>query len=367
MYQEAMRYQSDQLKNFCFEVFLTMNFNSMDAEQASDVLIKSDQRGISSHGLLRLPEYYTLWKEKRLNADPRVQILREKPSTALLDGDGGSGLVIAPYAMDLAIKKAKTTGAAWVSVKNSNHFGIAGYHAMKALDHNMIGIAMTNANPLVAPTFSKNPLLGTNPLAVAIPAGNEPPFIADFASAPIARGKLDILAIQGKQAPELLLQDNDGHATCDPSILGKGGSIKTLGGDYQRGNHKGYCLSAIIDILSAVLPGANFSAVVIPTLSYVKGTDKGKKENGIGHFFGAIDIEAFRDINEFFEYMDEWITTFRNASVINEEESVLIPGDPERMAEKRNNDHGIPLLDDTVKKLRQLAKECMLSFPDAIA
>ena len=137
-------------------------------------LLSADLRGVDSHGVARLSGYVRLWEVKRVNAKPEIKIIHETPSTAVVDGDSGLGLVVAPYAMQVAIEKAKNVGTGWVSVKNSNHFGIAGSHAMMALEHDMIGIAMTNASALVAPTFSVERLLGTNPIAVAIPAGNEP-------------------------------------------------------------------------------------------------------------------------------------------------------------------------------------------------
>ena len=143
--------------------------------------------------MARLSGYVRLWEVKRINTDPALKIIHETPSTAVVDGDSGLGLVVAPFAMQVAIDKAKNVGTGWVSVRNSNHFGIAGNHAMMALQHDMIGIAITNASPLVSPTFSVERLLGTNPIAVAIPAGDEPPFVADFATTTAANGKLEIL------------------------------------------------------------------------------------------------------------------------------------------------------------------------------
>ena len=151
--------------------------------------------------MARLSGYVRLWEAKRINAKPDIKIVHETPSTAVVDGDAGLGLVVAPFAMQVAIDKAKNVGTGWVSVKNSNHFGIAGSHAMMALQHDMIGIAMTNASALVAPTFSTERMLGTNPIAVAIPAGNEQPFVADFATTTAANGKLEILQRKNENAP----------------------------------------------------------------------------------------------------------------------------------------------------------------------
>ena len=172
------------------------------AHLSSQVLVSADVRGVDSHGVARLSGYIRLWEANRINAKPNIRVVYETPSTAVVDGAAGLGLVVAPFAMQVAIDKATKAGTGWVSVKNSNHFGIAGYHAMMALKHNMIGMAMTNASALVAPTFSVERMLGTNPIAVAIPADKEPPFVADFATTTASNGKLEILQRKNAAAPE---------------------------------------------------------------------------------------------------------------------------------------------------------------------
>jgi LDH2 family malate/lactate/ureidoglycolate dehydrogenase len=257
--------------------------------------------------------------------------------------------------MNLAIKKAKIAGTGWVAVRNSYHFGIAGYYAMKALEHDMIGIAMTNANPLVAPTFSKHGMLGTNPIAVAIPAGEEPPFVADFATSSVSRGKVDIYESEGKNTPAGLLQDRQGNPTTDSSILRNGGALQTLGGNVAHGGHKGFCLTSIVDIFSAVFSGANFGPTVVPTLDYVK--DKaGANDRGIGHFFGAMRIDAFQTADEFKAGMDEWIRTFRKAEPVAGRERVIIPGDPERESEAKKRKEGIALSKKSLEGLKKVSE-----------
>src|SRR5688500_14930653 len=177
------------LRSFTSSVLQHMGCSQQDAALATEVLLSADLRGIDSHGIARLSGYLRLWEAKRINSNPKIKIVHETPSTAVIDGDEGLGLVVAPKAMEVAIAKAKNAGTGWVAVKNSNHFGIAGYHAMKALQHDMIGMAMTNASPLVAPTFSVERLLGTNPIAVAIPANKQPSFVADFATTTAARSE----------------------------------------------------------------------------------------------------------------------------------------------------------------------------------
>ncbi len=325
------------------------------AKEAASILVMADMRGIYSHGVNRLPEYVALWKKKRITIPPEISIVREGLATALIDGGKAFGLVTAPYAMRLAISKAKHTGAAWVSVRNSYHFGIAAYYAMMALEHDMIGIAMTNANPLVAPTYSKKAALGTNPYAIAIPAFEEDAFVADMATAPINRGKLDEWDATGQTVPDGLVQDSKGITSNNAKVLSQKGAIKTLGIDKVHGGHKGYCLSATVDILSAVLSGANFGPLVVPTLNYVENQFDAK-DNGIGHLFGAIRIDAFQEANVFKEYMDQWIRTFKSLPAVDGHR-VLIPGEIERDNEQRQIREGIRLPEYVLEKLKMISSQ----------
>src|SRR3954464_14448715 len=214
-----------QLYQFTESVFKSMGCSPEHAATATTALLAADVRGIDSHGIARLSGYVRLWQAKRNNATPDIQVVHETPSTAVVDGDAGLGLVIAPFAMQIAIDKARTVGTGWVSVRNSNHFGIAGYHAMMALEHDMIGMAMTNASALVAPTFSTERMLGTNPIAVAIPANHQPPFVADFATTTAANGKLELLQVKNEDAPLGWVQDKEGNPSTDANILKKGGVL----------------------------------------------------------------------------------------------------------------------------------------------
>ncbi len=348
----------DKATRFTEQVFVAMGFSVADAKTAAAVLMAAELRGIPSHGMIRLREYVALWQQGRINTQAQIKIERERKATALIDADFGLGLVTAERAMQLAIDKAKVCGMAWVSVKRSHHYGIAGFHALKAIKHNMIGISMTNANPLVAPTFSMQALLGTNPIAVAIPAGKYPAFVADFATAPIARGKLDILHDNGQEAPQDLVQDSKGKVSAQANILTQGGAIRTLGGTYDKGSHKGFCLSAVVDILSAVLPGANFATTVVPTLGYIDKADKPIGDNqGIGHVFAAIDIDAFQDVDAFKQKMDAWIDIMKQATPIPPHPSVIIPGEPEWQAEVQHQNQGciniFPTLAKEIQKLQE--------------
>lgn len=352
MPEQLFPYQ--QLFDLTRSVFQKIGCNKEHADTATRALLSADLRGIDSHGVARLSGYVRLWEVKRVNAAPGIRIIHETPSTAVVDGDSGLGLVVAPFAMKIAIEKAKNVGTGWVSVQNSNHFGIAAHHAMMALEHDMIGIAMTNASPLVAPTFSIDKMLGTNPICVAAPAGNEPPFVADMATTTAANGKLEILQRKNKETPVGWVQDAEGNSSTDANILKKGGALLPLGGDREHGSHKGYALGAVVDIFSALLSGANYAPWVPPFPAYVPipAQQPGK---GIGHFLGAMRIDAFRPAPDFKKDMDHWIQGFRNARPVPGQQKVLVPGDPEREFEADRMKSGIPLLDMVAEDLNQLA------------
>lgn len=348
-------FTEEQLRTFTRQTFLSMGCTEKDACLATDVLVSSDLRGIDSHGVARLTGYVRLWEAGRINTTPNIKIIHETPSTAVVDGDKGLGLVVAPKAMEIAMEKASQVGTGWVSVKNSNHFGIAGYHTLKAVEQDMIGIAMTNASPLVAPTFAMEKMLGTNPIAVAIPAGSQPPFVADMATTTAANGKLEILQRTGKEAPLGWIQDPDGFATKDAHALKKGGALLPLGGDREHGSHKGYALGAIVDIFSAVFSGANYGPWAPPFVSFLPLPDNPVGE-GLGHFLGAMRIDAFRPAEEFKAHMDQWITRFRATQPVAGKK-VLIPGDPEREIEAMRAKEGIPLNENVVSDLREVGKK----------
>ena len=355
------KYSFDRLHQFAVNLFIKIGCPNDQAIEAANVLLSADLRGVDSHGVARLVGYLRLYEKNRINPHPQLSVVHETPSTAVVDGDAGLGLVAGPYAMRLAIEKAKNVGTGWVAVKNSNHYGIAGYHAMMALEADCIGISMTNASPLVAPTYSKERLLGTNPIAVAVPAGDEPPFVADMATTTAANGKLEILQRKNESAPMGWLQDKEGQPTQAAQGIVEGGALLPLGGDREHGSHKGFILGSIVDILSAVLSGANYGPWVPPFVSFLD-PDPNPVGEGIGHFFGALRIDAFRPASEFKAHMDIWIKRFRNAETINETNKVIIPGDPERRMDQLRRKEGIPLLDTVVKDLQSLSEQYQVKF-----
>ena len=354
-------YSNQLLNKLVISIFNKIGCSNEDSEIISKILLAAELRGINSHGVLRVKDYVSLWEKGRINTKPNVRIVHESPSTAVVDGDKGFGMIAATKAMQIAIEKAKKIGTGWVSVNNSNHFGIAGFYSMMALEHDMIGIAMTNANPLVSPTFSVERLLGTNPISVAVPAGKENPFVADFSTTPIARGKLAVMDKKGEEAPQGYVQDQEGKSSTDPNILSDGGAILPLGGDRIHGSHKGYCLGAIVDIFSAILSGANFGPFVPPQVSFLP-----LKENlpgkGLGHFFGAMRIDAFQTTEDFKKNMDLWIDTFKKAKPVAGQERVYIPGEPEREMEEKHKKEGIVILDKVLDDLKDVCDGIGVKF-----
>lgn len=352
----------ENLRQFTYNVFISMGCSLEHAKLATDVLVSADLRGIDSHGVARLSGYVRLWAKQRINTNPNIQIVHETPTTATIDGDRGLGLVVAPYAMEVAIGKAKKYGSGWVAIRNSNHFGIAGYHALKAVDEDMIGFAMTNASPLVSPTFSSERLLGTNPMCYAFPAGKYPAVVVDLATSAAANGKLEIAERAGKAIPEGWVLSKEGKTSTDASELKKGGALLPLGSDYAHGSHKGFGLSATVDILSGVLSGAGYGPWVPPFVSFLEPVPNAPGE-GIGHFVGAMRVDGFRPTAEFKANMDNWITRFKAAKRIDESQPVIIPGEPEQEATIRRKKDGIPIVESVWKALDDLAASFKLAPP----
>lgn len=343
-----------ELKDYVALLFKRMGCPVSDAKAVAELLVAAELRGIPSHGIMRVKDYYQMVTAGRINVNPSPKIVHQTPSTATVDGDNGLGPVAGLYSMKLAIEKAQQCGTGWVATRNSNHFGIAGFYSLMALEHDMVGICMTNANPLVVPTNSVSKFLGTNPLAVAIPTKEQPPFIADFATTPIARGKLAIMGKKGEKAPLGLVQDAEGNPSDNPDILMQGGGIMTLGGDITHGGHKGFCMTALVDIFSSVFSGANFGPFVPPQVAYLPLLDK-SVGSGLGHFFGAMRIDSFRPADDFKHEMDQWIETFRGAKHGKNQPPVTIPGDPERANTEKHKREGITILPQVLSDLNEVA------------
>ncbi len=353
-------YSPGYIRDFVTRIFEKLGCPSEDSRAIADAFVRAELRNLSSHGMIRLKDHYQLWEAGRLNVHPEIKVVHETPGTAVVDGDNGVGMLVATRAMQTAMEKAKNTGSGWVATRNSNHFGIGSYYALMAVEQDMIGLAMTNGNPLVAPANSTERLLGTNPIAVAVPAGKYPPFVGDFSTTPIARGKLAVAAKKGEKVPYGYVIDKDGNPSDDPDILKEGGAMVPLGGDLSHGSHKGYALGAIVDILSGVLSGANFGPFVPPNLAYLPLPEE-QVGKGMGHFFGAWRIDAFMEASEFKSRMDRWIEIFRNAKPVPGKK-VLIPGEIEREAEERIAREGIYVLPAIQKDVKELADKLGIAF-----
>ncbi len=354
-------YTPEYLEEFSIKVFEKMGCSTEDSKAATKVFIAAELYGLPSHGLTRIKDYFQLWQANRINVKPNIRIVHESPSTAVVDGDGAIGMIAATRSMEIAIEKAKTAGTGWVSTRGSNHYGLASYYTRMAIEHDMIGISMTIANPLVAPTWSVTPMLGTNPIAVAVPAKSYPPFSADFATTAIARGKLAMMAKKGEKVPFGFVQDKDGMPSDNPDILKEGGSILPLGGPVESGGHKGYALSAIVDIFSAVLSGANFGPFCPPSLAYLPVKDE-KVGEGTGHFFGAMRVDAFQEKDAFLKQMDLWIETFKSAKPAKGRDRVPVPGEIERETRERIEKEGIPVIEPIQQEMKEIADFLGIEF-----
>ncbi|MGB0851626.1 MAG: Ldh family oxidoreductase, partial [Bacteroidia bacterium] len=346
-------FSKEQLTKVSRAIFIAMGCSEDDAIQATDVLINADVRGIDSHGVSRLVGYVGLWEAGRINTKADVKISREYKSTFTIDGDGGLGLIVAPKAMRLAIERAKKYGSGWGAIKNSNHFGIAGYHAMMALPHDMIGMAMTNATPFIPPTHSKQAMLGTNPIAYAFPTEDEKPLVIDLATASVARGKIEIARREGKVIPKGWMVDKDGKSSQNVDELKDGGMLTPLGSLEELSSHKGYALGGLVDVMTGVLSGANYGKWVPPFVSYLPLLPNLPGE-GLGHFVGAMEVQGFRELDEFKSEMDNWIRSFKSAERIDESQEVFVPGEKEAIMEQYRTVHGISLNSKVISDLESL-------------
>jgi L-2-hydroxycarboxylate dehydrogenase (NAD+) len=346
----------EALREFSTRVFLHFEVSRNDAMQAAEVLACADLRGIDSHGVARLHSYFDMLTLGRINPRPEIKVLRSTPSTATIDGDNGLGLVVGPQANRFAMDMAERSGSGWVSVQNTNHYGIAGYYVLKALERELIGWAMTNSTKLVAPLWGAERMLGTNPIAIGFPGKEEPPIVIDMATSAAAYGKIEIARRRGEPIPEGWAIDSEGHATNDPNEMVAGGALLPLGSDRERGGHKGYSLAIMVDVLCGVLSGANWGPFT-PPFALRQEIPKRSVGRGIGHFFGAMRIDGFIDGDSFKRQIDDYIRVFRATKPAPGTNGPLIPGDPERAMEQVRRENGVPLILPVVEELRDIAQK----------
>jgi L-2-hydroxycarboxylate dehydrogenase (NAD+) len=361
MIEATEKFTADLLKNFTIEVFLHFGVPEHDAKTAADVLSLADLRGIDSHGVARLHTYFDMFKLGRINPKPNITIVRERKSVCTVDGDNGLGLVVGPKANEIAMDKADQHGSGWASVCNTNHYGIASWYSLKAVERDMLGWSMTNSTKLVAPLWGAERMLGTNPISIAFPGKKNLPIVIDLATSAAAYGKIEIAKRKEGPVPKGWIINSKGEMTTDPNDMIQGGALLPLGSERELGGHKGYCLSAMVDILTSVLSGANWGPFAPPFAlrQEVPSRSVGK---GIGHFFGVMQIDGFMDVDEFKTRIDEWIEVFRNTKPAPGKKAVLIPGDPEHEEEAIRRKDGIPLLPAVIEDLKDISKQTGISF-----
>lgn len=348
-------FAAQDLETYMIRCFRKWGVPDEDATIAAAVLLSSDMRGVESHGIIRLFSYYGSRLAKGLiNPLTPVTILRETAATLAIDAGNGLGHPVSVKTMRRCIDKARESGIAMATVRNSNHFGIAGFYAMMALPEEMIGICFTNTQPLVAPTHGRKALLGTNPIAVAAPALHQRPFVLDMATSIVPVGKISVYQKKGKTIPSSWGIDSEGNLTENPNRVLEGGALMPLGGPEILRGYKGYGLSLMVDIFSGVLAGSGFGADI------AGGTTE--KPARVGHFFGAIRIDAFRDILEFKQDMDSLITRIKGSPKAEGEDRIYIHGEKEFENMERAAVQGVPLSDATLSTILEGARTYGLEF-----
>jgi LDH2 family malate/lactate/ureidoglycolate dehydrogenase len=325
-----------------------------DATIAADVLVAADLRGVESHGVARLHHYVAHLRQGLVEREAHLRVVREMPAALTIDGGNGVGMVAAYQAMRTCIARAMQYGSAAVAVRYSNHFGIAGYYAMMALPHDLIGVAMCNASPTVVPFGGSEAMLGTNPIAWAIPCGAEPAIVMDMATSGIAYGKIEVALRVGAPLPPGWALGADGQPTADAAEAFRARRLLPLGGLVEGTGYKGYALATVVEALSHALAGAASSMEVIG----VHGRDA--RPSNIGHFFAAYRVDAFRDVDEFKQDMDALVRTLRACPAQPGVERVLLPGEKEHLLSIQRGREGIPLHAKVVASLREIAAELQL-------
>ncbi|MGQ0796256.1 MAG: Ldh family oxidoreductase [Methanobacteriota archaeon] len=348
------------LRAFCEAVFRKLGVPPEDARITTDVLVLADLRGVDSHGVARLPRYVTGLRQGAIRPRDASRVVKETKATALIDAGQSLGQVAAYRAMEVAIRKARDTAVGVVAVRNSNHYGIAGYYAMMALEHDLIGVSMTNSAPLVVPTFGRAAALGTNPISVAAPSSKEKPFVLDMATSVVPRGKIEVLERLGKPLPLGWAVDETGRASDSPravlDAMAKrlGGGLLPLGGEGEEfSGHKGYGLALLVDVLSGVLSGA-----ATGLLSYA---DEQKPD--VGHFFMAVDPAAFRPIYEFKRDMDRLARELKDSAKAEGQSRIYLHGEKSFERTERHRREGVPLGPKVVESLRKIGAELQVAWP----
>ena len=349
------------LQEFACQVFSYCGIDSAEAKIASDILVMADLRGIDSHGIARLPAYYSMLEAGLINPNPNVRIIHETASTCTVDGDNGLGLVVGPRALALATKKAKMCGAGFAAVRNTNHYGIAGAYSLRALEEGCIALSMTNSSPRVAPLWGKTRMLGTNPIACAFPGKSEKALVIDMATPCVPWGKIEEFARKEEELDPGWAIDENGLPDTSPENVLKSGALVGLGGSRAGGGHKGTCLGILVDIFCGVMSGGNWLNRV--NTDWLSATERGSQSSNIGHFFGVWSTDAFQDAKTLKSTMDDYIRTFRASEPASSERPVLVPGDPEWAAHEERSQKGIPVKLSVLADLFDIAAATHITPP----
>lgn len=346
------------MENFMRDVFIRLGVPEEEARICTQILITSDLRGIESHGIQRLKMYYDRIRQGVQFPLTELEVIRESPTTAVIDGHHGMGQVIGYRSMQIAIEKAHAFGMGAVAVRNSTHFGIAGYYPFMAVEAGMIGMTFTNARPSIAPTFGVRPMLGTNPIAFGCPTDEPFPFLYDAATSITQRGKLEVLARVNKQAPSGWVIDQNGELMIDPhacldgfgkeaaALLPLGGSGETLGG------HKGYGLATMVEIFSAALQTGSF----LYGLTGI-GEHGERTPNRLGHFFMAMNIESFTSLKEFKQTTGDILRELRAATKQPGCSRIYTAGEKEYENEQRVRQEGIAVVPSLMNDICTIISE----------
>jgi LDH2 family malate/lactate/ureidoglycolate dehydrogenase len=318
-----------------------------DAKLGSDVLVAADTRGMDTHGVSNLLRMYLeKYRNGNINPVPKWRVIKESGSTATIDSDRGHGIMIAPKAMGIAMDKAAETGVGVVTINNARHLGMASYHAMLALDRDMIGMCMTSCPPSVVPTFGANPMLGTNPIAMAAPAGKEKPFVFDAATSVIPDNRVHIARRLGINLLPGWVADDQGYPVMEESAPMTSNKLLPLGSTADTGSYKGYGLASVVDIFSSMLAGMPFAAA----------RDRGE----FGHIVIAYNIEAFIEISKFKQLMDDFLRTLKGTPTSPGHDRVLVAGQLEWETSEKRRVEGIPLHKEVVSWFQSTLKEMEL-------
>jgi len=355
--EQFLRFRREDLQKYAETYMEKLGVPKKHAKIVADVMIEADLRGVDSHGIIRIYSYYGNRLEKNY-MDPATpfKIVSETDTTALYDGANGLGHVVSHAAMEACLKKAEKSNLAIAVVKNSNHYGIAAYYAMMALEHDMIGISLTNSQPLVAPTYGRTAVLGTNPIAVAAPSYRQYPFVLDMATSVVPIGRIKVFEEKGEKIPIGWGIDDDGNVTDDPKKVQSGGpgALMPLGGiDVMRG-YKGYGLAFLVEILCSALSGATYFTGV--------GFPHEPKMCDVSHFFMAINIVAFRPIIDFKKQLDDMIGLLKDSPKAAGKDRIFVAGEKEFENVKYNQEHGVPVLKPVVDQLISNGKRLGIPF-----